>query len=72
MLIKYCISEWEENNLYINLVGASLWRGPLGAIRRQCLNIITGYFREFLVGKWIVVGSDSEWRSMAGFSSSGV
>jgi len=60
MLIKHCISEWEEKNLYINLVGPSLWWGPFGTIRRQWLDNITGYFREFMVGMWIVVGSDSE------------
>jgi len=46
--------------LYINLVGPGLWWGPLGTLRRQWLDNITGYFREFLVGMWIVVGSDSE------------
>jgi hypothetical protein len=34
--------------------------GPLWTLRRQWLDNITGYFWEFLVGMWIVVGSDSE------------
>jgi len=58
--MKYCILEWGEKSLYINLVGPDLWWGPLGTLRMQWLDNIMDYFLEFLVGMWIVVGSDSE------------